>query len=83
MTVDKKLISKRWVRSLIATLVALAATWAAGPHALELVGKDNQVYLLAVVVPTLHALDKYLREKWKVKVYAAAAAAKASSKKKK
>jgi hypothetical protein len=73
--VSMEQIVVRFARIAIVTLVALLSGYVASPEVLALVGEQGAVILTAVVVPTLAALDKYLRERWAVKRVLAARAA--------
>ena len=57
-----KVILLRFVRALAAVVVGFLATWVVGPDALALVPDSYEAVFLAVVVPLLLAVEKYLRD---------------------
>lgn len=61
MTKKQKVVLKRGARSLAAIVVAAVAGWVAGPEALDVLGQQGQAIAVAVGVPALLMLDKYLR----------------------
>lgn len=80
-SVDRRVILVRWARTLAVTVLGMLTAWLASPDGLALVGKDNAVYVLTIAVPTLAAVDKYLRERWGIKKAMAAARAAEAAKK--
>lgn len=61
MTNKRKTVLMRGLRSLAAVVVAGIAGWLVGPEAVDVVGAQTQGILVAVLVPALLMLDKYLR----------------------
>lgn len=62
VTHKRKTVLLRLVRTLAATLAGLLAAWLSGPEALGLISDPaSQSFVVAVVVPTLVAIDKMLR----------------------
>lgn len=55
----KQATARRGLKGLVAVIVGFAAAWAAGPEAVDIVGKEAQAFIVAVVVPSLLALNKY------------------------
>lgn len=57
-----KVILKRAARALGAVLVGFAAAWLVGPDGLSLIPDQYEALVIAIVVPGLLALEKYLRD---------------------
>lgn len=74
-SVNRKVLALRFARTLVVTVLGLIVTWLASPAGLAVVGDAAAPVVLTLVVPSLAAVDKWLRERWKIKKEAAAAAA--------
>lgn len=62
MSQNTKVIVMRFVRASVATFIAGAAVFVAGPEFLGIVPDDYDWAVVGIVAPLLLALEKYLRD---------------------